>query len=271
MEELIRYAKYSRKDIHDIFSPDTNFTLSSGVWGLQGIIRVPRTKHDYIFFVTYGRKQAGHEFDESIDENGILTWQSQPAQTLNEPRIIDFINHDYLKNNIYLFLRTSEKDDYTYMGLLAYVSHDNEREKPVYFKWRILDWADKKSSEFMNNVKLENKKFDIKSFELRLNEDDVEYFDESQERKGIATKEFYSNKNIDFEGEIKKNTELGKKGEEIVVEFEKKRLIMENRTDLADKVVLTREIAGNAERFDVLSYDKDGSEKYIEVKTTKGG
>ena len=33
----------------------------------------------------------------------------------------------------------------------------------------------------------------------------------------------------------------------------------------------TREIAGNAERFDVLSYDKYGNEKYIEVKTTKGG
>ena len=46
---------------------------------------------------------------------------------------------------------------------------------------------------------------------------------------------------------------------------------MEGREDLADKVFATREIAGNAERFDVLSYDKDGNEKYIEVKTTKGG
>lgn len=46
---------------------------------------------------------------------------------------------------------------------------------------------------------------------------------------------------------------------------------MEGREDLADKVFATREIAVNAERFDVLSYDKDGNEKYIEVKTTKGG
>ena len=46
---------------------------------------------------------------------------------------------------------------------------------------------------------------------------------------------------------------------------------MEGREDLADKVFATREIAGNVERFDVLSYDKDGNEKYIEVKTTKGG
>ena len=97
MRELVRYEKYSRKDIHDVFSPDTNFTPQTGSWGLHGIIRVPGTQHDYIFLVTYGKKQSGHEFDENIDENGILTWQSQPSQTLNESRIIDFINHDYLK------------------------------------------------------------------------------------------------------------------------------------------------------------------------------
>ena len=62
-----------------------------------------------------------------------------------------------------------------------------------------------------------------------------------------------------------------KTGEDVVVEYEKTRLIMEGREDLVDKVLATREIAGNAERFDVLSYDKDENEKYIEVKTTKGG
>lgn len=34
---------------------------------------------------------------------------------------------------------------------------------------------------------------------------------------------------------------------------------------------MTRKIAGNVERFDILSFDENGSEKYIEVKTTKGG
>lgn len=156
MKELIRYEKYSRKDIHDVFSPDTEFTPQAGSWGLHGIIRVPGTKHDYIFLVTYGKKQSGHEFDENIDENGILTWQSQPSQTLDDARIIDFINHDYLKNNIYLFLRTSEKENYTYMGLLAYVDHDNQREKPVYFKWQILEWNNEDLGEVINNTKKED-------------------------------------------------------------------------------------------------------------------
>ena len=49
MRVLIRYEKYSRKDIHDIFSPSTKFIQGAGSWGLQGIIRVPGTEHDYIF------------------------------------------------------------------------------------------------------------------------------------------------------------------------------------------------------------------------------
>ena len=43
MKELIRYEKYSRRDIHNVFSPDTNFTPQTGSWGLHGIIRVSGT------------------------------------------------------------------------------------------------------------------------------------------------------------------------------------------------------------------------------------
>lgn len=264
-----------QEKIYMIFSHQIQISCQEQDLGdYNGIIRVPGTRHDYIFLVTYGKKQSGHEFDESIDENGILTWQSQPSQTLNESRIIDFINHDYLKNNIFLFLRTSDKEDYTYMGLLAYVDHDNQREKPVYFKWQILDWNEDYLNKLINDKKINTydiKKLNTKEFTLNLNEEVTEYSYEKESRQGKSTNEFYSNKNINFEGEIKKNTELGKKGEDIVVEYEKTRLITEGREDLANKVFATREIAGNAERFDVLSYDKDGNEKCIEVKTTKGG
>lgn len=272
MKKLIRFQKYSRKDIHDVFSPETKFTPQAGSWGLHGIIRVPGTEKDYIFLVTFKRKQSGFEFDEEIDENGILTWQSQPSQTLKDSRIIDFINHDYLKNNIYLFLRTSDKEDYTYMGLLSYVEHDNQREKPVHFKWQILDWDEGDNPKIeKKNEYIKYKEFDAAKFVLELNDEGTEYLSKSKYRKGKSTTDFYSNKNIDFEGEIKKNSDLGNKGEDIVVEYEKTMLIKEGREDLAEKVNATRNFAGNAERFDVLSFEKDGREKYIEVKTTKGG
>ena len=272
MKKLVRFEKYSREDIHDIFSPNTKFVPNTGTWGLQGIIRVPETKSDYIFIVTYKSKQSLKELDENIDENGILTWRSQKRQKLNSPMIKDFINHDYLKNNIYLFHRTSEKEDYEYMGLLAYVEHDNQRERPVYFKWQILDWNNKNKENLKNDEKLLDfeKDNNTDKMELQLSEDDTKYIYEINERKGKDTKEFYSNKNYNFEGEAKKNSAVGKKGEDLVVEYEKMKLIAEGRNDLAEKVFATRNIAGNAERFDVLSYDKDENEKYIEVKTTKG-
>ncbi len=92
IHNLVRYNKYSREEIHNIFSPNSKFVAGSGYWGISGIIKVPETKKDYIFLVTYGQTQASHEFNKSIDENGILTWQSQPSQSLSDPQIQDFIN-----------------------------------------------------------------------------------------------------------------------------------------------------------------------------------
>jgi hypothetical protein len=69
----------------------------------------------------------------------------------------------------------------------------------------------------------------------------------------------------------KKSDKVGKLGEEIVVEYEKKKLVNENRPDLADRVNWHREDAGNrTPGWDITSYDKDGQEIYIEVKASEG-
>jgi len=94
MTTLKLWEHYSRSDVHQIFSPDTNFTPQAGTWGLQGMVRIPERAGDWVFFVTYGQRQGEHEFDESITHDGVLSWQSQPAQDLN---------HQSIKE---LFLRT---------------------------------------------------------------------------------------------------------------------------------------------------------------------
>jgi hypothetical protein len=43
---------YTRKDVHDIFEPNTPFRSGTGTWGLQGIIKIPNRINDYVFFVT---------------------------------------------------------------------------------------------------------------------------------------------------------------------------------------------------------------------------
>lgn len=140
MPELKLYSEYSRQDVHDIFSPETRFTPSSGTWGLQGIVEIPNKPGDFVFFVTFGQHQSGHTFDEWITEEGVISWQSQPSQSFQDRRIQQFIHHNEQINAIYLFLRTKRTSNYTYLGKLKYLAHDLVREKPVYMYWQLLDW-----------------------------------------------------------------------------------------------------------------------------------
>ena len=141
MAKLLPYNDYSRSEVHEIFAPDTDFTRQAGTWGLQGIVQIPGRDGDFVFFVTFGQRQANHIFEEGVTTEGVLTWQSQPKQRLSDRQIQQFINHNEDVNSIYLFLRTSrKKPKYTYLGKLKYLAHEKEQELPVHFQWQILDW-----------------------------------------------------------------------------------------------------------------------------------
>ena len=140
MLTLIPYSDYSRPEVHDIFAPATDFTPKAGTWGLQGIVQIPGRDGDFVFFVTFGQKQASHTFDEGVTTDGVLTWQSQPKQRVSDKQTQMLINHNEDVNSIYFFLRTSSGKKYTYPGKLKYLAHDTDREQRVYFQWQILDW-----------------------------------------------------------------------------------------------------------------------------------
>jgi len=65
------------------------------------------------------------------------------------------------------------------------------------------------------------------------------------------------------------NHNLGKNGEELVLLYEKWRLNAKGYSNLADKVEWISQTEGDGSGFDILSRNSDGSDKYIEVKTTK--
>ena len=65
----------------------------------------------------------------------------------------------------------------------------------------------------------------------------------------------------------KKNLRIGNRGEQIVMSFEIAHLKKIKRNDLADKVSRVSE-KSDAYGYDILSYDDNGNEKYIEVKST---
>ena len=98
MASLRRYDEYSRQEVHGIFSPDTNFTPQSGTWGIQGVVPIADRPGDFAFFVTFGKTQGAHTFDEGITEDGVLSWQSQPQQTLTDPRVLQWTHHNEFVN-----------------------------------------------------------------------------------------------------------------------------------------------------------------------------
>lgn len=73
---------------------------------------------------------------------------------------------------------------------------------------------------------------------------------------------------VDWEGLGKKKRAVGIKGEEWVINFERERLNVEGRSDLAGMVEWVSEIIGDGLGYDVKSFNSDGSERHIEVKSS---
>lgn len=262
------YDLYSRRKVQELFDPDYNFRSGTGSWGLQGVIKLPNKQNDWVFFVTYGQAQGGHEFDEGITQDGVLTWQSQPHQELNDQRIQQWINQNPTTDIIYLFLRPNKQSDYYFLGNLNYLNHDPEREKPVWFHFQILDFTPIKDIyELVKGGEISTtqlpkqldsstpKKFDppIKS-DLKTNAPAFKV----QKLPDLSTREAA-------------DKELGLQGELFILKLEKQRLTDAGRNDLAVKVEHTSQVRGDGAGYDIKSFNDDDSVRYLEVKTTKGG
>jgi hypothetical protein len=68
-----------------------------------------------------------------------------------------------------------------------------------------------------------------------------------------------------------RNASLGKAGELFVVEYEKARLVHSGKDQLAERIEHVSELYGDGLGFDVRSFEANGSDRLIEVKTTAGG
>lgn len=271
MLELRLHDDYSRSEVHDIFAPGTAFTPQTGNWGLHGIVAIPSRPGDYVFFVTFGQQQGDHVFDEGVTEDGVLTWQSQPRQSLNDNQIQQLIRHDELKNSIYLFLRTRARIKYTYLGMLKYLSHDNERENPVYFQWQILDWDIPKDVIQRKGLVLQPSSAIVtQPLPAAMGVLEQTPFPDAVAKKGTATATFNARKVADYSGRDAKNRKLGRKGELLVLEHEKRALANSGRHELSEKVLDVAGTEGDGAGYDVLSFTVEGKPKYIEVKTTRG-
>jgi hypothetical protein len=67
-----------------------------------------------------------------------------------------------------------------------------------------------------------------------------------------------------------RNRSLGRAGEEFVLEVEKRKLEKFQRLDLSKKIRWVSAEEGDGAGYDILSFEPDGRERLIEVKTTNG-
>lgn len=74
---------------------------------------------------------------------------------------------------------------------------------------------------------------------------------------------------VDYLAREARNRSLGDAGERFVIQFERARLASCGKDALADRVEHTAKVRGDHEGFDVLSFEEDGRERLIEVKTTR--
>lgn len=80
------------------------------------------------------------------------------------------------------------------------------------------------------------------------------------------SKKEFKGADVDFQGKAKEQKDLGDKGEALVKQREIEFL---NQRGLQDKAALV-EIVQDGKGYDVFSFDENGNEKFIEVKTTTG-
>ena len=286
MRSLELHSDFTREQVHSIFDPDTKFTPQRGSWGLHGIVPIRDRPGDLVFFVTFGQRQGEHAFDESISSDGVLRWQSQPRQALSDESIRELIRHDENTNSIYLFLRTTGRVDgkprpYTYLGKLKYLTHDSDRERPVYFAWQLLDWPIPDSTLSRMQISLEGRftaaRASAVSEEARSHPAEASGLIEgnppvqlpSDDGPGKTTFVFRKTRASHAERD-EANKKLGHQGELAVIEFEKRKLNDAGLGELAEKVRHVAQIEGDGAGYDVRSFDHNRSEIYIEVKTTTG-
>lgn len=68
-----------------------------------------------------------------------------------------------------------------------------------------------------------------------------------------------------------RNQSLGRAGEELVLEFEHQRLWRTGHKTLAERIDHVSNSKSDAYGFDILSFETDGRERLVEVKTTRFG
>ena len=250
-------------------------------------VRVPNHSRDIpgptrfsncvVLFVTLEKvnKEADHKYNDQFLLGGaIFQWESQNRNTPNTPHMKMII----AGKPVLLFARVHEKiksksQPFVYTGLLKYVqhrSHSDNAGRPIEVIFEVLNHSTDTTGELQSLYNWAANASDV-DLPIDISETTLKWTKAPNlATKTTSRKKRNSGKNkINWAERDNRNREVGLAGEKLVFNLEVKRLQELGLDDCAQKVkhiALDDDYAG----YDILSFDENGEEVYIEVKTTRG-
>jgi Protein NO VEIN, C-terminal len=91
------------------------------------------------------------------------------------------------------------------------------------------------------------------------------YLDRTREKRAAPPPK------LDYVALEASNASQGRAGEVLALEYERARLLQARREDLACRVEWCSQTSGDYLGFDIRSFEVNGKDRFVEVKTTKGG
>ena len=276
--ETFEYLKFT---IGDTYTKLDTFEHGGAVIPKQArdITGITRFKNCIVLFVTLNKddKEDVHKYQDTFLLGGkVFQWESQNANSPATPHMVMIIN----QAPVVLFARVLQKiksktQPFIYVGQLRCnkYSYPKESKKiPVEVIFDVLDHQSHSSgplSEIYGWVQGQsnetNKPIDVS--EVTLLEAEApkpSSRKKSQDNKGNKN----PTKGVDWAQRDEKNRNIGLAGEELVIKYEKQQLKSKGLTELANQVEHVALDNSNA-GYDIKSFDENGVEKYIEVKTTE--
>ena len=250
-------SKYTRHQIYQSVTGTEdapNFDMGQTGYG--------RINNNLFIFMNVGIPGvSGMDYKNHYDERTeTVSWCAKKKTHSTQPLMQKIINGDL---NLHLFSRWERNEDWTYLGEAHVLSYEDN-----------VVVADPKGNETFcieyqltcKGTEEDLKQEDIKSGVLTLKTDSPK-----SKTKKKTKRSFKGRGQTDYLLKSKKDKKLGELGEELVLDYEKKRLIDAGNKNFADAIEHVSKTQGDGTGYDIKSFNLDGTERYIEVKTTKQG
>lgn len=220
------------------------------------------------------------KYNKAIEENKVIEYQIEKITENVKGRVGPFEEayHNYYKNKLDEFYltklykkRSGTPEFEESLSEFELMLNDLSGINKVFLTSSFSSWELREYSEYIKKRKtnhgVQQKKL---SMEFKPVSDFVKKFTQTQTKTIPITPEekYQIPRKIDWDKLYKDRKATGIQGEEVAIAIEQEYLKSIGRDDLANKIRHVSKEDGDGLGYDILSFFQDGSEKYIEVKST---